>query len=311
MVVNSFIFALPIVGQAQSIEKQAIAQAELTATQKAELEKAQKDARLAMYKELKLSTVEKKFVEKYADKLESFNQTIDKYVNYNKTNGNATVDVTAIYKNMKAIRAITGLTQNEVLTVKDIALKMVKNYNKEISKIQIFSRTNTNDTLKVSSLSSQEENQFKIAKTFEERGVKIQYEIPAFTNSKLDSNTVQKASSSCYAGKWLVNKYVYWWGTNSDRRMNMCGFNQMITLLEGLLNNTSTGTSVGCTIAGFFGGWLVGIPCNAAAIALKWVAQNYINTLRDLSRTCNRNVQFWETSHNWGTVVIHSFSCKS
>ena len=44
----------------------------------AELEKVQKEIKLVMYKELNLSIAEQRFIEEYADKMESLNQELDK-----------------------------------------------------------------------------------------------------------------------------------------------------------------------------------------------------------------------------------------
>jgi hypothetical protein len=122
MVVNTVIFALPIVGQAQAIEKQAIQQAELTQVQKAELEKAQKEAKLAMYKELDLTKAEITFMNNPKNNIEALNKEMDLFVTYDKE-GYAFLNETKAKKSKKfySIYII-------------IAKKQVVNYNKNIKK---------------------------------------------------------------------------------------------------------------------------------------------------------------------------------
>lgn len=212
MIVNSFAVVLPVVGYAQAIEKQAIQQAELSQAQKAELEKAQKEAKLAMYKELNLSTKEKQFVETHADKMEVYNQTLDKYVTYNKSNGNATLNVTSIYKDIKAISKATGLTQSQVLTLKDIALKQVRNYNKTVNAI----KTETIKNSKVAnnkSLANQELSETKISKTISDRAISVSM------STEVSIQDVQKSSRASYGFDvpWMqcradINGSLSWWG---------------------------------------------------------------------------------------------------
>lgn len=172
-VVNGFMFALPVMAQAQAVEKQAIEQMQLSEAQKAELEKAQKEAKLAMYKELNLSATEQKFVEKYTDKMGGFNQALDKYVSYNKKNGNATLNAVAVYNNLKSISKETGLTQSQVLTLKDIALKMVKNYNKTVNSIA-NKKVAAQKIVVNGKSSSQEIPEQTINKIILDRGVKVE-----------------------------------------------------------------------------------------------------------------------------------------
>lgn len=177
MIVNSFAIVLPVVGYAQAVEKQAVQQTELTQAQKAEMEKAQKEARQAMYKELNLSTSEKLFVETYADKMDSFNQTLDKYVTYNKSNGNATLNVTNTYKDIKVISKTTGLSQSQVLTLKDIALKMVRNYNKSINSIKTETyKSKSSNSISTKDSFIEEAPVISITKTINERGITVNAE---------------------------------------------------------------------------------------------------------------------------------------
>lgn len=135
MLVNSFGIVFRVDSYAQSAEKQGILQDGFTQTQKTEIEKAQKETNLVLYKELNLNSIEKKFVDKYSDKIDSYIQLLlnDNYTSINNQDGRQTLNSTLIYKNLKSLSNTTGLSAQQVLTLKDIVLKVIARNNQKLS----------------------------------------------------------------------------------------------------------------------------------------------------------------------------------
>lgn len=151
--------------QTQAVSSSTTAQAQADAAKKA-LDKAQADAKAAMYKEIGLNSLEIAFSNSFD--MDAINQKVDKYVTYDK-NGNATLNANAYRKDgtVKLSKANTGI-------VISITNKQISKYNKDVKAIMGVTDSS-------------------VTKTILARGVELKVNIPV-------NNSVSKVSAASLGG---------------------------------------------------------------------------------------------------------------
>jgi hypothetical protein len=238
--------------QTSSSSSSATAQPKLSASDQKALDKAQSDAKAAMYKDWGLTKSEIAFSDSFD--MDAINQKVDKYVTYDK-NGVASLNANAFRKD-----GTVKLSKSNTELAISIANKKISQYNKSIAAaVSASSKSGNNSSYKSTS---------KIASRGLETDLVVQ------SNNK---SQVNAAASSCSPIKYF-RTYRYWWGYDYKIALENCAI-EAISTSRTYITSVSTALLVIC-MAGVVTGPICGISWGMFNVGVNLVAVPLILTNR-------------------------------